>query len=767
MLKKSTFAARIFTPRIFCGAFCASLLVAMLISLLAFSLVSLLVSLPSSVWAEETLVQAEETPSSQVTGAVAVTKATISTATTTATATTTTAKPTLERMLYNHPGLLDDLAVGLWSWPVPVDFNQDGKIDIIVNSECTPKNGTFRFLNTGKGGVGTPQFSAEPQANAAMPIFQPGKKISQGQINVQASFVNGQVRVLRPGFEYPDYANTGLQKPQKLPLPENIHPNPVRGNMWKYVDFDGDGDLDVVVGIDDWTPYGWANAWNKNGTWVNAPSLGRLYVIKNEGSNEEPKYAAPYILRDAVGRELNTYGWPCPNFVDFDGDGDLDLLCGEFIESFTYFENIGSATEPQYASGTRVKLEDGSNARDVLCLVTPVCFDWNGDGKVDILCGNEDGRVCYYENTGTFSHDVVRLCGEGGQTDEIAVKAPVFKAPLYFQQEAHELKSGSLITPCCVDFDSDGDLDIVAGNSAGNVVFFENLSGPGVERPKWNRPQYLKADGRTIRIIAMPNGSIQGPIEVKFGYTTLTVADWDGDGLLDLMVNSIWGKVGWYRNIGTKTVPKFTAFQSVEVEWDGPAPELAWGWMKPEGKKLLTQWRTTPVMYDWNQDGLMDLCMLDTEGYFAFFERYRDVDGTLRLKAPQRIFLDQDGKPLRMNAEKEGGSGRRKLCFLDWNHDGLMDIAANSVNVDVYLQHRRPDGTVYFQNTGPICDLRLAGHSTSPSPTDFNADGIADIVVGAEDGNLYYMRNPIGNTNETNGSSDSNTNHFNDTNESK
>ncbi len=47
--------------------------------------------------------------------------------------------------------------------------------------------------------------------------------------------------------------------------------------------------------------------------------------------------------------------------------------------------------------------------------------------------------------------------------------------------------------------------------------------------------------------MAGPNGSIQGPCEAKWGYTTLTVADWDGDGLPDLVVNSIWGKVVWYQ----------------------------------------------------------------------------------------------------------------------------------------------------------------------------------------------------------------------------
>ena len=61
----------------------------------------------------------------------------------------------------------------------------------------------------------------------------------------------------------------------------------------------------------------------------------------------------------------------------------------------------------------------------------------------------------------------------------------------------------------------------------------------------------LEAGGETIHIQAGPNGSIQGPCEAKWGYTVLNVADWDHDGLLDLIVNNIWGKIVWFKNTGS------------------------------------------------------------------------------------------------------------------------------------------------------------------------------------------------------------------------
>ena len=48
----------------------------------------------------------------------------------------------------------------------------------------------------------------------------------------------------------------------------------------------------------------------------------------------------------------------------------------------------------------------------------------------------------------------------------------------------NEVKFGALCTPVGVDWDGDGDFDIISGNTAGYIGFIENLSGPGVESPK-------------------------------------------------------------------------------------------------------------------------------------------------------------------------------------------------------------------------------------------------------------------------------------------
>jgi hypothetical protein len=517
--------------------------------------------------------------------------------------------------------------------------------------------------------------------------------------------------------------------------------------MWKYVDYDGDGKTDVIVGVGDWTDYGWDNAYNEKGEWIKGPLRGFVYVLRNVGTNDKPKYLDAVRVQ-SVGKDLEVFGWPSPNFADFDGDGDLDLLCGEFLDGFTYFENIGARAEPKYAAGRRLTLPASvtTGARSAawkatleakqlpgsprpltmdLEMITPVAFDWNKDGKLDLVVGDEDGRVAYIENTGKFTDD----------------HTPLFLPPKYFKQQADEIKFGALATPVGFDWDGDGDIDIISGNTAGYVAFFENLSGKGVASPKFAAPQLLQADGKTLRIMAGRNGSIQGPAEAKWGYTTQTVADWDGDGLPDLLVNSILGKVVWYRNVGTRPAPKLAAAAPIEVEWEGAQPALAWGWVKPQGKALLTQWRTTPVAVDWNKDGLVDLVMLDQEGYLAFFERAK-VDGKLVVKSPRRAFCDEKGQPLQLTKGVAGRSGRRKLCVTDWDGDGQMDFLLNSSSANLLRQVGTKDGKWLFKDEGPLVKQNIEGHDVSPTTVDFDADGVPDFLGGAEDGKFYFLKNP-------------------------
>lgn len=647
----------------------------------------------------------------------------------------------MPRLAHHNPGALADLGVGLWAWPLPMDYNGDGLMDLVVVCTDKPSNGTWFFENSG-----------QVDSQLKLPIFKPAVLIGKSAPSVGISSINGAPVVTATasakrgdiydfkGNVFPDFVKSQFNQPVKIPVPEKIHTEAgnIRQNQWKFVDYDGDGALDVTVGIDFWGDFGPLNggegAFNAQGEWTRGKLRGYVYLLRNKGTTANPVYAPPVRLQ-AGGKDIDPYGMPSPMWGDFRGTGKLDLICGEFRDGFTYYENVGTRTQPVYAIGRQLS-SAGLPIKMDLCMITPTAVDFDGDGDLDLVVGDEDGRVAFIENTGKVL---------GGM--------PQFLPPRYFRQFAADVKFGALATPYAIDWDGDGDEDIISGNSAGYIAFIENLGG---EPTRWAPPRYLSAGGKLIREQAGFNGSIQGPAEAKWGYSVLSVADWDGDGLPDIMTNGIWGKIIWYKNIGTRTAPRLAAGQPVELTLPAGVltPALAGNWWKPQGRELSTQWRTTPQMIDWNGDGLMDLLMADPDGYLALYERQRLADGTLALGAAQRIFwsegasvFDSNGKPqnqqsglLRLNDGIYGRRGRRTFCTVDWDGDGKVDILMNSnPNVNFFRNlGKNAAGQWAFRDEGPVSTHVLAGHATKP--TYFAAT--QQLLIGAEDGFFYQVKRP-------------------------
>ncbi len=625
----------------------------------------------------------------------------------------------LTRVRYNNPGLTVDLGVGLWAWPLPMDYDGDGDLDLLVSSGGVPYEGTYFFENP-----------SPPGSVGALPVFLAGVRVADYRTNAQVSHNHGWPPIVTtPGQRHDAFLTDGFSNPTDFGVPTDklyASAGRIRARQWKVADWEGDGDLDLLVGVGDWGDYGWDDAFDERGQWTNGPLHGYVYLLlrRADGSYSEPTKI------HAGGSPVDVYGMPSPSLADFDSDGDLDLICGEFLDGFTYFQNVGSRSEPIFAAGRRLA-RDGQRLTMDLQMITPTAVDWDGDGDVDLIVGDEDGRVAFVANTGTVSQGM-----------------PLFERPEYFRQQAEFVKFGALVTPQAVDLDGDGDEDIVAGNTAGQIGYVEHLGG---YPPRFAAPKRLRAGGEEIRIQAGRNGSIQGPCEAKWGYTTISVADWDGDELPDIVANSIWGKVMWYRNAGTKAAPRFQAARPVEIDWESRPRRPEWNWWEPGPREMASQWRTRPVAVDWDSDGLMDLVMLDHEGFLAWFRRVLR-HGRPVLSPGQRIFYcspesvfdrqhraqnDQPGL-LRLNDGWAGRSGRRKIDLVDWDGDGRLDLLVNSSSASLLKNTGSHEGVVRFEEEGPLSETRLAGHTSSPSTADWDGDGQRELLVGAEDGFLYW-----------------------------
>lgn len=602
----------------------------------------------------------------------------------------------LQPLRYNQPNLAVDLGVGLWAWPMPMDYDSDGDMDLLVACPDKPSNGVYFFENP----------TQDP--NIKFPVFKAGVRLGKTTHNFQVSYVNGIPRILKPGYEIP-LADGKYQfdKPRKIYPTTNVHPNKVRANMWRYVDFDGDGDQDITVGVGDWSEYGWDHAYDSEGRWRNGPLRGHVYLIINDGSDAEPEYSDTPQMIEADSSPIDVYGWPSPSFADFDDDGDLDLLCGEFLDGFTYFANAGTRQQPAYTVGQKLKATDGKPLVMDLQMITPTAFDWDSDGDFDLIVGDEDGRVALVENVGFSKAD----------------QTPRFKQPVYFQQQADTLKFGALATPFAYDWDGDGDEDILCGNTAGYIGLFRNEGKTSDGMPKWSAPTLLEVNDKPFRVLAGPSGSIQGPCEAKWGYTTLSVADWDKDQDPDILYNSIWSKIEMLRNDnGVLTEASVAAKSELPPDWY---------WWQSASAESRTQWRTTPVAIDFDGDNSLDLVCLDQEGVLTLRRRGASAE---------RIFINEGNQPIRLNPKSCGGSGRMKLAVVDWDGDSRLDILVNSENATWYRNCEDRDGKSVLKRVGLLARRNVAGHTSSPAVCDFDADGKPDLLVGSENGRIYHIQ---------------------------
>jgi len=142
--------------------------------------------------------------------------------------------------------------------------------------------------------------------------------------------------------------------------------------------------------------------------------------------------------------------------------------------------------------------------------------------------------------------------------------------------------------PWLVDWDDDGDLDLLVGNISGHVVLLANEGG--AKTPQFVRKGPIEAAGKVLSV----DDNDAGP----------TTADWDGDGRWDLVIGGGAGTVMFFRNEGAKGAPKFAAgVELVKGSGHGDAKEGE----EPKGPGS----RCKPHVCDWNGDGALDLLVGD------------------------------------------------------------------------------------------------------------------------------------------------------------
>lgn len=166
----------------------------------------------------------------------------------------------------------------------------------------------------------------------------------------------------------------------------------------------------------------------------------------------------------------------------------------------------------------------------------------NGDGLEDVLIGSFSGVPQWIVRTEEGFGESTAVLDKNGDAVVIS-EFWNFETEDWDESETSGAR-GHCSSVAAVDWDDDGDMDLLLGGYRKGNLFLRLNDGSATETKFASTSQPVKVGGE--------------PIAFEGGMGAPRVVDWDGDGLFDVLIGTIYGEVVLLRNLGSKGAPAFS-----------------------------------------------------------------------------------------------------------------------------------------------------------------------------------------------------------------
>ncbi len=401
-----------------------------------------------------------------------------------------------------------------------------------------------------------------------------------------------------------------------------------------YLDLDNDGKRDLIA-----TP-NLQTSENKNSVWF----------YKNIGTDNVPNFN--FIQIDFLQSQMLDFGEGAyPTTFDYDSDGDLDIIVGNFgyyqpvsiyTSSLALLENTGTNTQPKFNLIDTDYLNLSSlNLKNL----TPSFGDMDGDGDKDLIVGDISGKLNYFTNTAIIG-SVAAFSLSSNYTTGFLTGIDI----------------GNNSYPQIIDVNRDGLNDLLIGEYDGSLNYFKNIgtiSNPSLNNAvtnfggvKVNKPGYYEA--HSIPYMFNDNGSYR------------------------LAVGSHRGYLYIFGNIDGNLSGNFTLVDSIY-------------------NSILEGKQVAPCLADFNSDGVLDMVLGNYSGGVSFFLGNVNSIGNEEIINPIYANLILYPNPAMNEINIQFNSFNRQVKKISlYNEIGVEFFSACTSNQNFLIDMREYRSGLYF-----------------------------------------------------------------------